>query len=113
MKNQKINLNKQRICVELLPCGLTTFEAKMGHAFYIIEINKKALEFNLEFYKKLNKIRPNYSKFEAAANLHWVNGLRNSLVLNKYFFKNELARLEAFQSLKSCKNYFQEFYKEG
>lgn len=112
MENQKINLNKQLISVTALPFGLTTFEAKMGRAFYIIEINKKALEFNLEFYKKLNKTRTNYSKFEAAANLQWVNGLRNSLVLNKYFFKNELTRLEAFQGLKSCKDYFQEFQEQ-
>ena len=92
-----INLNNKMIFLEKYPCGKHMEEVKIGRNFYIIEINKNAIDSELSLYKKLGKDRKSYSKYDKNANLHAIF-VKNDILIDRQLLER-IEELEKAQSL--------------
>lgn len=75
-------------------------EIKIGRELYLMDVRKDSGSCLVEVYRKLNKDRDKYSKFNPRAEYAFVN-VKNDSVLDYRFFKNihEIARAQSTCSM--------------
>lgn len=75
-------------------------EIKIGRKLYLMDVRKDSGRCLVEVYRKLNKDRKKYSKFNPQAEYAFVN-VKNDAVLDRRFFENvhEIARAQSTYSM--------------
>lgn len=96
-KNKNINLNNEScIFMSDFNCGKTqSVEMKVGRKTYLCDISKDMSHALIEVYRKLNKNRQKYSKYDAAAETRRVT-VKADAILRRDFFES-IADIEKAQ----------------
>lgn len=83
-----INLNKESVFIAEMPFGKTqNIECRLGRNLYMIDVDKNACTVHVSFYRRLNRDREKYSKYDPAAQCCMVT-VAQKAILDRKFFKN-------------------------
>lgn len=96
MKNENaLNLNHQSVFISRMPYGKTqNIVCRLGRGLYMLDVDKNACTVHISFYRRLNKNREKYSKYDPAAQCCMV-AVAQKAILDRKFFENIHAISEA------------------